>query len=92
MSGPARPLTLVNVPLFLVHHRHASDDCGVVFASFLGSASPLRRAAALASCRHGGHEIWWSVTAETAIAALRLLPHYVATRSTATRVEEVRLP
>jgi hypothetical protein len=46
----------------------------------------------LASCPVGGHEIWWTVTAEDAAAALRLLPHYVAERSTVTRVEQVPIP
>jgi len=31
-------------------------------------------------------------TAEDAAAALRLLPHYVAERSTVTRVEQVPIP
>jgi len=80
------------VPQFLIHHRHGGDDCGVAFASFHGFASPLRRSTTLASCRSGGHEVWWSVTAEDEASALRLLPHYVAARATAVRVEQVRIP
>jgi hypothetical protein len=64
----------------------------VVFASFKGHASPLRRRATLASCRSGGHAIWWSVEAATETDALGLLPFYVAERSTATRVSEVDIP
>jgi len=35
-------------------HRHEPDMCGVVFASFKGHHSPLRRRPTLASCRSGG--------------------------------------
>jgi hypothetical protein len=80
------------VAQFVVHHRHEPGDCGVVFAAFAGFASPLRHTAALASCPFGGHEIWWSVAAEDEVAALRQLPHFVAQRATARRVQEVRVP
>ena len=80
------------MPSFVIHHRHGQADCGVVFTAFRGFASPLRHSPALASCPSGGHEIWWTVTAEDAAAALRLLPHYVAERSTVTRVEQVPIP
>ena len=80
------------MPRFVIQHRHGADDCGVVFAAFRGFASPLRHTPALASCPCGGHEIWWSVTADDAAAALNLLPHYVADRATATRVEQVDIP
>lgn len=92
MSSPAQPSTLVVVPQFLIHHRHGADDCGVVFASFHGFASPLRRTPTLSSCPGGGHEIWWSVEADDEAAALGLLPFYVATRATATRVDRVPIP
>jgi hypothetical protein len=80
------------MPRYLLHHRHEPGECGVVFASFKGHASPLRRRATLASCRSGGHSIWWSVEAATETDALGLLPFYVAERSTATRVSEVDIP
>ena len=57
-----------------------------------GNASPLRRRATLASCPSGGHEIWWTVEAEAEADALRLLPFYVAQRTTVTRVSEVEIP
>jgi hypothetical protein len=63
-----------------------------VFASFQGHDSPLRRRATLASCRSGGHAIWWTVEAESEADALALLPYYVAERTTATRVSEVEIP
>jgi hypothetical protein len=87
----ARP-EAVSVPRFLIHHRHDALECGVVFAAFKGHESPLRHRATLASCRFGGHAIWWAVEAATVGDALALLPFYVAQRSTATRVSEVEIP
>ena len=77
---------------FLLHHRHDAHECGVVFASFRGHPSPLRHQSAFASCLSGGHEIWWSVDAGSAEAALGLLPFYVASRTTATHVSGVEIP
>lgn len=77
---------------FLLHHRHEPDKCGVAFAAFKGHQSPLRHAATFASCAAGGHEIWWVVEADSAAQALALLPHYVAQRTSATPVREVRIP
>jgi hypothetical protein len=80
------------MPRYLVHHRHRPRECGVVFASFRGHDSPLRRRAALASCASGGHAIWWTVETATEAEALALLPFFVAERASATRVCEVRIP
>jgi hypothetical protein len=77
---------------FLLEHRHDSDECGVVFASFRGHGSPLRHRSTLASCRSGGHAIWWTVEAASEEDARRLLPRYVATRTTVARVSEVQIP
>ena len=77
---------------YLLHHRHEPHECGVVFASFKGHESPLRHQATLASCRSGGHAIWWTVEAATEDDALDLLPAYVADRTTATSVSEVQIP
>ena len=77
---------------YLLHHRHEPQECGVVFASFKGHESPLRHQATLASCRSGGHAIWWTVEAESEADALGQLPYYVASRTTATRVCEVEIP
>lgn len=63
-----------------------------MFASFKGHASPLRHRPTLASCRSGGHAIWWTVEAETEEDALRLLPPYVAKRTTVASVSEVEIP
>lgn len=77
---------------YLLHHHHEPHECGVVFAAFKGHESPLRRQATLGSCASGGHAIWWTVDAATAADALRLLPFYVAERTTATGVTEVEIP
>ena len=80
------------MPRYLLHHRHEPQECGVVFASFRGHGSPLRHQSTLASCRSGGHAIWWTVEAESEADALRQLPYYVAARTTVTRVSEVQIP
>jgi hypothetical protein len=77
---------------YLLHHRHEPHECGAVFASFKGHESPLRHQATLASCRSGGHAIWWTVEAATEEDALLLLPAYVAERTTATSVSDVAIP
>jgi hypothetical protein len=77
---------------YLLQHRHSADECGVVFASFRGHQTPLRHRATLASCRTGGHAIWWTVDAASEEDALRLLPFYVAERTTIALVNEVRIP
>jgi hypothetical protein len=73
-------------------HRHDPSECGVVFAAFKGHKSPLRHRTTLASCDSGGHTIWWTVDAATEDAALAHLPPYVAVRTAATQVSEVRMP
>jgi hypothetical protein len=77
---------------YLLQHHHEPRECGVVFASFKGHESPLRHRGTLVSCRSGGHAIWWTVEAESEEDALRLLPFYVAKRTTATPVSEVEIP
>ena len=80
------------MPQYLLQHRHQPHECGVVFAAFKGYESPLRHRSTLASCRSGGHAIWWTVEAETEEEALRLIPSYVAKRTTVSRVSEVEIP
>jgi hypothetical protein len=77
---------------YVLHHSHAPEECGVVFVSFKGHDSPLRHRATVGSCRSGGHEIWWTVEAESEEAAIALLPFYVAERTTVSRVSEVQIP
>ena len=77
---------------YLLQHQHEPEECGVVFASFKGHKSPLRHQPALASCRSGGHAIWWTVEAESEADALRLLPYYVADRTSVACVSEIEIP
>jgi len=77
---------------YQLQHRHEPHECGVVFASFKGHESPLRHRTTVASCRSGGHAIWWTVDAASEEDALRLLPSYVAQRTTVARVSEVDIP
>jgi hypothetical protein len=77
---------------YLLHHRHAAAECRVAFASFKGHSSPLRHTTTVASCLFGGHMIWWLVDAPSPAEALGLLPFFVAQRSTAVEVREVRIP
>jgi hypothetical protein len=77
---------------YVIHHRHEPRECGVAFASFRGHASPLRGRAAFASCRSGGHEVWWLLEAGDPGAALAQLPFFVARRSTVTEIHEVLIP
>jgi hypothetical protein len=77
---------------YLLEHRHEPRECGVVFAAFKGHESSLRHRSTLASCRSGGHAIWWAVEAASEEEALGLLPRYVAERTTVSRVSEVQIP
>jgi hypothetical protein len=80
------------MPKFVVHHRHASHECGVAYTAFRGYDSSLRHRPALASCASGDHAIWWTVEAASTADALALLPFFVAQRSTAVAVDEVQIP
>ncbi len=80
------------MPRYLLQHRHEPQECGAAFASFKGHASQLRHQTTIASCRSGGHAIWWNVEADTEDDALGMLPRYVAERTTVTRVSEVHIP
>jgi hypothetical protein len=92
MSAPPSAAQGRPVPRYLLHHRHDAHECGVVYAAFKGHDSPLRRQATVASCRSGGHEIWWTVDATSERAALALLPFFVAQRTTAAKVSDVQIP
>jgi hypothetical protein len=80
------------VPRFLLEHAHTAPECGVVFAAFKAFESPLRQRLTVGSCDFGTHRIWWDVEAPTAAAALAQLPRYVAARTTAIRVRDIRTP
>ncbi len=84
------------MPRFMLTHRHGADECRVAFASWKGFDSSLRHAGTFGSCMlvngAGAHEIWWTVEAGDADAALSHLPPYVAERTQATEVKEVPIP
>jgi hypothetical protein len=80
------------MPRFLLEHAHGARECGAVFASFKAFHSPLRHEPTMSSCDFGVHRIWWDVEASTAGEALAQLPRYVAERTTATRVRDIRTP
>jgi hypothetical protein len=88
-AEPPHPLTMSR---YLLQHHHAPDGCGVVFTSFTGHRSPLRHPLTLTSCRSGGHDVMWTFDAASVQEAVRLLPRYVAERTTATRVSRVEIP
>jgi hypothetical protein len=81
LAAPLPPQAL-GMSRYLLEHRHPPDECGVVFASFKGHQTPLRHKVTLASCRSGGHAIWWTVDAASEVDAMRLLPSYVVRSAT----------
>jgi hypothetical protein len=92
MSAAPPVAKLGGMTRYVLQHHHKPRECGIGFASFKGHHSPLRHRATLASCRSGGHAIWWTVEAESEADALALLPTYVAERTTAARVNEIEIP
>jgi hypothetical protein len=76
---------------YLLYHRHAAGDCATSFAAWNGFHSELRRSTTSSTCAFGGHEIWWTVTAETEQRAVAKLPTYVARRTLAVRVADVEI-
>jgi hypothetical protein len=92
MWNRAMPAHAAGMSQYLLHHRHAPEECGVAFASFKGHASSLRHRTTLASCRSGGHAIWWTVDAASEAEALGLLPFFIAERTSITPVSEVQIP
>jgi hypothetical protein len=77
---------------FLLEHRHAPAECACAFAAWLGFTSPLRHHAATSTCIAGGHAVWWHVDAPDRVAALALLPDFVAARTEVRRVHDVLIP
>ena len=77
---------------FVLHHSHDPAECRAAFAAWRGFDSPLRGRTTVASCRQGGHELWWTVEAVNEDAALAQLPPYVGTRTHAIEVSEVAVP
>jgi len=92
MPGARAPPIIGAMPRFVLHHRHEAHECARAYAAWKGFASPLRQKTAASSCVEGGHEIWWIVLADEAEAALALLPSYVARRTDAIAIREVKIP
>jgi len=80
------------MPTFLLHHKHRPEECAIAIAAWKGFCSPLRVGRPFGSCATGGHELWWTVEAGDAAAALGQLPAYVADRTAVEAVSEVPLP
>jgi hypothetical protein len=80
------------MPLFMLSHAHAPEECGTAFAAWKGFDSPLRHLPALSSCVEGRHHAWWQVEAKDADAALAQLPPFVAERTVVEQAREVRVP
>ena len=78
--------------LFVLSHRHAPHECRFAFAAWKGFDSPLRHQSMVASCREGGHRAWWHVEAADAASALAQLPAFLAERTEAEAVHEVKTP
>jgi hypothetical protein len=77
---------------FVLTHRHQPEECAIAIAAWKCFVSPLRHGRPLGSCANGGHRLWWTVEAPDEVAALSLLPDYVARRTAAEEVREVPLP
>ena len=77
---------------YLLQHRHEPAECAATFAAWKGFDSPLREGTAWCSCPTGGHHLWFVVDAADRDTALGQIPRYLAERSEAVRVAEVRIP
>ncbi|HEY6145814.1 MAG TPA: hypothetical protein VIV13_06030 [Solirubrobacterales bacterium] len=77
---------------FLLQHQHDPAECETAFAAWRSFDSPLRGRPAPSTCLSGGHSIWWRVEAPDEVAALALLPDFVATRTEAIPVRNVDVP
>jgi len=80
------------MPVFLLNHRHSSEECAAAYAAWHGFDSPLRKGRAPSTCLAGGHRIWWRVEAADAAAAMALMPVYVAARTDAVEVRDIETP
>jgi hypothetical protein len=80
------------MPFYLLHHRHAPGECAAAFAAWTGFRSPLRHGTAASTCLAGGHSLWWRVQAESAAAALALLPRFVARRTVPIEIRDIDIP
>ena len=63
-----------------------------MFASFKGTRARCDTKSFSRPVVSGGHAIWWTVDAGSEVDALALLPFYVAERTNASGVTEVKIP
>ncbi|HEX8205997.1 MAG TPA: hypothetical protein VF587_08070 [Solirubrobacteraceae bacterium] len=77
---------------FHLHHRHEPADCEAAFAAWNGFDSPLRHQPADSTCLTGEHTVYWRVRAESAAAALSLVPPFLRARTVAIAVRDVVIP
>jgi hypothetical protein len=82
----------VLMPTYLIHHEHAASECAAAYAAWNGFESPLRNRRAASTCLLGGHAIWWRVRARDRAAAFRLLPRFIARRTTLVEIRDVEIP
>lgn len=80
------------MPVFLLQHAHAPQECAAAFAAWAGFESPLRGRVVECSCLTGGHVIWWRVQARDQDSALAQVPRYVAERTTPIEIREIQIP
>ncbi len=78
--------------LFVLRHTHDADECARSFAAWSGFASPLRHRPASSTCLTGGHCVLWRVEAPSDVAAIEMLPRFVAARTEVIEVREVEIP
>jgi hypothetical protein len=81
-----------SMAFYLVQHHHQPAECAATFAAWKGFDSPLREGSAWCACPTGRHQLWFVVDASDGDTALGQLPRFLAERSEAVRVAEVRIP
>ena len=92
MAFGVRARDALAMPTYRLTHQHDPEECRIAWAAWKGFDSPLRHRSTFGSCAEGGHTLWWIVEAPDAAEALEQLPPYVAERTRADRVSEVRIP
>jgi hypothetical protein len=81
-----------SMALYVLQHRHELSECAATFAAWNGFDSPLRGGSAWCSCPTGGHHLWFVVEAADGDTALGQIPRFLAERTEAVLVAEVRIP
>lgn len=92
MSGLGSAGIVVVMATYRLWHRHTPPECPAAFACWRGFQSPLRRRMTTGGCAVDDHQLWWDVEADTAEAALALLPPFIAARTEAVPIRDVPIP